>query len=196
MTKKKIILGGILAALLMFIWSSIAHTILPIGEMGFSSTENEDAILAALKANLPGPGLYLMPTAEMYKARNLPKDQQEAAMRAGREKWTAGPRAFVNYHPDRAPFGFPHQLFHEFAADLVAGWILAFALAMAAVRVTSFGGRVGFVTLLGLLPYLVISVSHWNWYEFPFVYEMAEFLDTVIGSALAGVGLAWLFRKE
>jgi hypothetical protein len=67
---------------------------------------------------------------------------------------------------------------------------------MAAVRVTSFGGRVGFVTLLGLLPYFVISVSHWNWYEFPFTYEMGEFLDTVIGGALAGVGLAWLFRKE
>ncbi|MCI0350432.1 MAG: hypothetical protein L0Z53_13485 [Acidobacteriales bacterium] len=88
------------------------------------------------------------------------------------------------------------QLVGEFLADVVAGMILAFALLMALGRLRSFGGRVGFVALLGFLPWLIVDFSFFNWYGFPPAYEVAQLLDQVIGAFLAGLGLAWLFRKE
>ena len=58
---KKIIIGGVLAALAMFIWNSIAHMLLPIGELGVKSITNEDAVIAAMKANITEDGFYFIP---------------------------------------------------------------------------------------------------------------------------------------
>jgi amino acid transporter len=194
---KKIILGGILAAVLMFLWSMMGHAVLPIGQMGFTiptAPGNDEAVLAAMKSNL-APGMYYLPS-DFARAASLPKDQREAAAKAAMDRISAGPRAVVIFHPEPVKIGFGHQLFHEFLFDLLAGWILAFALAMSLSGVKTFGGRVGYVTLLGLLPWIVISLSHWNWFEFPMQYEIGEFLDTVVGALLAGIGLAWLYRKD
>jgi hypothetical protein len=73
---------------------------------------------------------------------------------------------------------------------------MAFALLMATPRVRSFAGRVVFVTLLGLLPWLIVDFSNWNWYGFPLAYEIGQLLDQGPGALLAGIGLAWMFRKE
>ena len=192
---KKIILGGLLAGLLLFVWSSLAHTVLPIGHMGISTTPNEDAVLAALKSNLTASGLYFMPAHETMEAAKTGGDQQKA-MQEWQSKYGGGAWAFVVYHSSGASVMESSQLVAEFAADVVAGLIMAFALLMAAGRVRSFGGRVAFVTLLGLLPWLIVDFSNWNWYGFPLAYEIGQLLDQGVGALLAGIGLAWLFRKE
>jgi hypothetical protein len=88
------------------------------------------------------------------------------------------------------------QLGLEFLSDLIGGLIAAFALAMATLRVRTFGARVGFVTLLGVLSWTLVDFSYWNWFGFPSAYEVAQFLDQVVGMALAGVALALFFRRD
>jgi hypothetical protein len=44
----KILLAGFLGAVAMFIWTSIAHMALPLGEAGISEIPNEQAVLAAM----------------------------------------------------------------------------------------------------------------------------------------------------
>ena len=46
---RRIVLGGILAGLALFLWESIAHMMLPLGEMGFKVMPNEPAFAAVLK---------------------------------------------------------------------------------------------------------------------------------------------------
>ena len=96
---KKIVISGVLAGLAMFIWSAIAHMLLPIGEMGIKTIPNEDAVIAAMKANITEDGFYFIPGEGMAHAKTLPKDQQEAAMEAWQKKYEAGPRAILVYHP-------------------------------------------------------------------------------------------------
>lgn len=193
---KKIILGGLLAGVLMFVWSSLAHTVLPIGEMGISTTANEDAILAVLRTNLSAPGFYFIPGHQMMQAEKSSGAEREKAMAEWQTKYGGGPWAVMMYHPSGAITMITRQLVCELITDLLAGMILAFALLMSVARVRTFWGRIGFITLLGLLPWLVVDASYLNWYGFPFKYGMGEVLDQGIGAVLAGIGLAALFRKE
>lgn len=193
---KKIILGGIVAGVLIFIWSSLAHTVLPIGAMGISTTANEDAVLATLRANLSGPGFYFIPGHQIMQMEQASGSDRQRLMNDWQTKYGGGPWATIVYHPSGASLMEPRQLVGEFLSDLVAGLILAFALLMAATRVRSFIGRVFFVLLLGLLPWIIVDFSNWNWYGLPFKYEIGQLLDQGIGAALAGVALAWIYRKD
>jgi len=193
---KKIIFGGLVAGVLMFVWSSLAHTVLPIGEMGISTTANEDAVLAALRANMTAPGLYFIPGHQMMQAEKASGSDRQRLMTEWQSKYGGGPWAVTMYHPSGANVMVTRQLVCEFVLDVLAGIILAFALLMSVARIRTFGGRIGFITLLGLLPWLISDASYLNWYGFPFKYGMGQLLDQGIGAVLAGVGLAALFRKE
>jgi hypothetical protein len=48
----KILLAGILGAVAMFIWTSIAHMFLPLGEAGIAEIPNESAVLSAMQSNI------------------------------------------------------------------------------------------------------------------------------------------------
>lgn len=192
---KKIVIGGVLAALAMFIWSSIAHMLLPIGDVGIKSISNEDAVIAAMKANITEDGFYFIPGEGMSHATSLPKEQQKAAQEAWQTKYESGPHGILVYHPTGEKLSMPRLLVVEFVADIIVGLIAAFALAMASEKLRSFAGRVGFVTLLGLLGFAAIEVSYWNWYGFPGAYEVGQFLDQIVGMFFAGTVLAFVMRR-
>lgn len=192
---KKIILGGILAGIVMFAWSSLAHTVLPIGTMGISTTPNDDAILSVLKSSLSSPGFYFIPGYPPLKGEKTSGDMQKA-MTEFQTKYGGGPFALLIYHPAGLSDIQIKQLVCEFISDLVAGLIMAFALWMALSRLTTFVGRVVFITLIGVLPWVVVDVSFMNWYGFPTAYGIGELLDQGIGAILAGVVLALLYRRE
>ncbi|MBI2683395.1 MAG: hypothetical protein HYX26_09320 [Acidobacteriales bacterium] len=191
---KKIVIGGVLAALAMFLWSSVAHVALPIGMMGLSTTPNEDAVLAAFKANLNEGGLYMLPAHGMLAAKS--GADQEKFVAEWKRKYEGGAYAMVMYHPSGAKELEPRQLVVEFLGDVFAGTIIAFGVWAAAGRITGFSGRVLTATLLGMTPWFVVDVSQWNWYGYPTAYITGEALDQWIGALLAGVVLAWWFRKE
>jgi hypothetical protein len=55
----KILLAGILGGTAMFIWTSIAHLVLPLGETGIQEIPNESAVLSAMQSNIGDQtGLY------------------------------------------------------------------------------------------------------------------------------------------
>ena len=63
---KKIILAGILGAVIAFVWSAVIHTNPLTGMMGLSMLNTkEDAVMAAVKENVPQPGLYFFPGMDM-----------------------------------------------------------------------------------------------------------------------------------
>jgi hypothetical protein len=55
----KILFAGILGGIAMFIWTSIAHLVLPLGEAGIQEIPNESALLSAMQSNIGDQtGLY------------------------------------------------------------------------------------------------------------------------------------------
>jgi hypothetical protein len=57
-----------------------------------------------------------------------------------------------------------------------------------------FGGRVVFVTLLGLFPLLSVDLPYWNWYRFPSAYTAAQFVEHLVGYLVGGLVVAAIVK--
>jgi hypothetical protein len=67
---------------------------------------------------------------------------------------------------------------------------------LAQTRIGSFGGRVGFVLIAGILAAITTNVSYWNWYGFPGVYTASYILMELVGFVLVGVTAALVLPKR
>ena len=188
----KILLAGILGGIAMFIWTSLAHMALPLGEAGISEITNESAVLSAMQTNIGDKtGLYIFPG--MGVGKNATRQEKNEAMKQIAAKAASGPSGLLMYHPTR-PFNFGKLMGVEFATELLAAILAVFLLAQ--TRIVSFAGRVGFVFVIGILAAIATNVSYWNWYGFPGVYVASYMLITVIGFLCVGIVAALVLPKH
>jgi hypothetical protein len=178
----RIILAGVLGGIAMFIWSFIGHDLLPLGKAGLREISNEAAFLDAAKSNLSDDGLYIFPGLGL--GPDATGQQKKDAMKQAMEKATSGPSGMILYHPTRE-FVFGKLLAVEFATELLQSFLVVFLLAQTSIG--SFGGRVGFVLVAGILAAVTTNVSYWNWYGFPGVYISAYMLIQVVGFICVGL---------
>jgi len=172
---RRILIAGVLAGLAMFVWESVAHMVLPFGEMGLSSLPDDAAVRAALAAQLGNAdGLYFYPAIQM--------DQTP----------TPGPWGLLLYHPQWS-FSWA-VLGWEAATELVQGLVLALIVGMAAAG--SFGRRLGIAVLVGIAAAFCVSPSYTIWFGFPLAYTAAQMTvalgDYIIGGAL----ITWLLKPK
>ena len=71
---KRIIIGGVLAGLAMFMWGAVSHMALGLQESGIKQFANETPVLAALKSEIKEPGFYFFPG--MDTSPNMTKEQK------------------------------------------------------------------------------------------------------------------------
>lgn len=190
---KKIVLAGILGGLALFLWESLAHVVLPLGEAGIKAMGNEQAVVAALKENIREPGFYIFPAPE--RTPGMSKEQRQEAERKAQEKWRIGPSGIMVFHPEGAGVSLPGLLGTQFGVDVLAMFLAAFLLSRA-TTLASYAGRVLFVASLGLFPTLAVEVPLWNWYGFPAAYTLAQFTIHLVGFAVAGLIIAALIRPS
>ncbi len=193
MTTTRIFLTGVLGAIAMFVWVSIAHMALPLGEAGVQNTMNDDALLTALKSTVNDkPGLYIYPS--MGLGPDATHAQRNEAMKSYEATLEKNPSGFFIYHPAGArPMKMGKYLTIEFVTELCEALLAVWLLAQ--TRIVTGGGRVGFVTAAGILAAIATNVSYWNWWGFPGNYTGAYIFIQVVGFFLVGVVAAIMFRK-
>ena len=87
---KRIFLAGLLGAIAMFIWTSIAHMALPLGEAGIREIPNEAALLDAMRSSIGREaGLYLFPGFGL--GPNPTQEERSEAMKHMDEKLARHP---------------------------------------------------------------------------------------------------------
>ncbi len=184
----RVLIAGLLGGIVFFIWGAVAHMVLPIGEMGMNVSNNEDAVLTALRENAAGEGVYVVPGLAPDKMSD------EAAIKAYSEKAKASPYAVVIYQPvghDGMDMG--GNLAKQFISDTLSAMVVAFVLALGAF---SFAKRVFVATALGLFSWLTVSVPYWNWYRFPLDFTLGNLLEQVLGWMIAGIVMAWWLGRR
>jgi hypothetical protein len=193
MNTTRIFLAGVLGAVAMFAWTSIAHMALPLGEAGVQNTMDDEALLGTLKSTVKDKdGLYIYPS--MGLGPDATHAQRSEAMKTYEAKLEKNPSGFFIYHPaDSRPMNMGKYLTTEFITELCEALLAVWLLAQ--TRILAFGGRVGFVTATGIIAAIATNVSYWNWWGFPGNYTAAYIFIQVVGFFLVGVVAAIMFRR-
>jgi len=189
----KILLAGILGGIAMFIWTSIAHMFLPLGEAGIREIPNGAAVLDAMKANIGEKnGLYIFPGLGV--GEHPTREQKNEAMKHMNEKLATNPSGIFMYYPPGRSFSMGKSLGIEFATELLESILAVFLLAQ--TRIDNFFGRVGFVFVAGILAAIATNISYWNWYGFPCVYTASYISIQIIGFLCVGLVAALVLGKR
>lgn len=108
------------------------------------------------------------------------------------EEMKTKPSGLLIYKPAGTEFNFGKSLAIQFVNDLVKA-LLAVAL-LAQTRLATFGRRVGFVTLAGVLAAIATNVPHWNWYGFNSTFTLAAIVMEIASFFFAGLVIAALYK--
>lgn len=189
----RVLVAGVLGGIAMFIWTSIAHMALPLGEAGINEISNESAMLNAMQSSIGDKaGLYIFPGLGVGKSAT--REEKSEAMKQMQQRIAANPSGILMYHPPGRQFAFGKSLAVEFSSEVLQAILVIWLLAQ--TRIGSFAGRVGFVLIAGILAAITTNISYWNWYGFPGVYTASYILIEIVGFVLVGVIAALMLRKH
>jgi hypothetical protein len=182
----RILIAGLLGAIAMFVWTSIAHVATPLASAGISKMANEPAVLSAMQEGVGGKsGLYFFPWV-------APDDPQMMEKEAALLK--TNPTGILVYHPPGASTDMTPMMIKEFAKELAQSLIAAFLLSM--TMIAGFFRRTLFVTLVGAFAVLGADTSYMIWYGFPLAYTLAAMTIELVGAFAAGLVIAWWFARR
>jgi hypothetical protein len=184
------LLAGILGGLAFFAWSSLAHVVLPLGQTGIQEVPNDQAVVAAMKANIKDDGLYFFPGTGLPSTAT--QSEKMAAMRDLQSKNYIGPVGILVYHPAKSLALDPRQLLTECATNIVQVLIVVFLLGMTSL--STYMARLRFVTAAGVLAAISTHISYWTFYGFPGNYTLSQILIIAVGFVCAGLVVAAMVK--
>jgi len=190
---KRVFLAALLGGIAMFVWTSLAHMVLPLGEAGVKEMPGEQPMLAAMHASIgESSGFYFFPGTGLGPDATMA--QKRAAMDQYGQKLAANPSGILIYHPAGAKPMTTGQLATEFFTELVEALLVVILLAQA--RLGSFASRLGFVIVAGMLASIATNVSYWNWYGFPATYTVAYMTTNLVGFLCVGLVAAAMLKEH
>jgi hypothetical protein len=165
MNLKSAALSVLLGGLIIFVWGALAHLLPPEPVTTLTDTKAVDDFAAKFT---PTNGAFIDPRGFMVITGFLPGK------------------------PDKSQDMSP-QLILELLTNFLQAGLLYFILTR--LKPASILGYGTIASLLGLLAWVSLELSYWNWYSFPFSLIFMGFLDASIGFFLAGCLMGWQIRK-
>lgn len=180
---KKIIIGGIVGGILIFLWQFLSWTVLDLHRVSQQYTSKQDSIISYLNTQFSEDGQYAVPTIPEHSS----KEQWEAAMKNAEGK----PWAIISYHK-----AMNANMGANMARCLVANIVMICLLCWILVQFhhISFGKVFTASLFTGIIVFLNAPYTMHIWYETPGI--MADLKDALISWALAGIWLGWWMKKN
>jgi hypothetical protein len=184
----RMLIGGIVAAIVLFAWGVISWMFIPWHAATFSTLPHEDLLMQTLGDHLSESGVYWFP--------NTPADMSDAAaVEAFNEKHRAGPLGVLFFQARGSEPMSRGQFVVGFILTLASALVAAAILSAAAPQTPQYSQRVAIVTAMGVLVGLAAYLPAWNWMLAPPWYTLVMCADTVIGFFLAGLPMALIIRS-
>jgi hypothetical protein len=172
----------LLAAVVVFIASSIIHMVLPYHKSSYHKFSDEDKVREAIRASNPSPGLYNIPFCTQ-------KDMNSAEMKA---KFTEGPVGHVVILPS-GPVFLPKYLIQWFLYCILVGIFVAFLAAHTVHPIAPFRHVFGVAGTAAFLAYGIGGLSNGVWKGYPWKMVLLEAFDGLIYGLLTGACFGWLW---
>lgn len=187
----KLVLAALLAAGAIFFWESVAHMFTPLGEAGLTFMPRPDAVSSALQSAIGDQtGMYIYPTGGLTAKSS--REEKQKAMELINNEMKTKPSGLLVYKPAGTEFNFGKHLAVQFLTDLGKALLLLGLLSQ--TRLASYGARLGFVILVGILAAIVTNIPYWNWYGFTGAYTVAQIVVEILSFTCAGLIIAWLYK--
>lgn len=183
---KKLLLGGILGGIAVFIWGAISWMALPWHMTTLHKFKDEAAVVQVLKANAPKSGVYLLPNVHQHEP-GTPPEQRKAAEEEGKKRLQEGPLAFTVFRAGGME-GMGAALIGSLVLNILSAVLITWLLLKSAIA--GYANRVIFVVVVALIAALMVHLSYWNWWSFTTDYTLVSVADLLIGWALAGLAIA------
>jgi len=174
----------VVAAVGVFIASSLIHMVFKWHNADYLRLGNEDEVRAAILATSPRPGQYAIPYCTDMKQMGSPEMQK---------KFTEGPIAWLTVRPSGMPSMGP-MLGQWFVLNLVVAALAAYiASKTVALMPSTFLGICREVGVITFLAYAGGSVSNGIWMGKPWGSVAKEVLDALIYGVVSALAFAWLW---
>lgn len=173
----------LLAAVFVFIVSSIIHMLLPYHRSDFGKVPNEDGVMDALRPFDIPAGEYVVPHA------GGPEGMKDPAFI---EKMTKGPVAFMTVFPGGPP-AMGKQLAQWFVYCVVVG---VFAAYIASRAVPAGGDYLAVFRFVGCTAFVGYSLALWQnsiWYRRAWSTTLKSTFDALIYAVFTAGTFGWLW---
>ncbi|MBA2746127.1 MAG: hypothetical protein H0U44_07880 [Flavisolibacter sp.] len=179
---KKIIIGSLIGALIIFLWQFISFGAANLHEPAQAYTEKQTAILDFLAAQDLKEGGYIMPSLP----RTASSDEWQAMM----DKNSGQPWASIQYH---------NKLKTNMAGNMIRGFLVNVLIVFLFCWITgkmanmSMRNIVLAALAVGLIVFMNAPYTNHIWYEgFDTTIHL---LDAVVSWGLVGLWLGWLMSR-
>jgi len=187
----KLLLAALLGALAMFLWEFVAHMFTPLGEAGIRFLPKPDIVSASLQSAIGDQaGMYMFPTGGATDDSS--NEEKTKAMERMMEEMKTKPSGLLVYKPAGTEFNFAKCLSVQFLTDFAKAFLAAWLLTQTAL--VTFGSRVGFFVIAGVLAAIATNVPHWNWYGFDGTFTMACVFMEIAGFFFAGLAIVAVLK--
>ena len=177
---KNVLVAGLLAGIVLFVWGALFWSVLPSGGWAFGSLEpsTSSRLGDALLDDVPEAGTYLIPDAALPPQEFVRRHQQ-------------GPIAMLLVRPYGMPAMPPSTFVLGFVHLAGACIVVALLLKMTASAFSGFAQRFLFVILCFLFATILVDANTPIWWRGPWDYPLVTGLFHLTGGALVAGVLAY-----
>ena len=183
----KLIIGSLVGAIILFVWSAISWTVSPIHAHTFQYTPAQDSVLKAL-ALVDQSGAYMLPAAD-NNAPDFQKHENDVRMAN-----IGKPVAMLFLNKQQYEMGGSTFLM-GFLCNWVTALLLCTLVTIAGGNTLSFGRRWAIAMIPGLIIIYAVWLVQWNWMGFPWSYLSGSVIDSLLEFAACGAWIGWWFGR-
>ena len=189
----KVILGGLIGAVIAFVWSFVSWTVLPWHDWAMNKFTNQEFVSWVIKENAPKDGVYVSPHMGSDEINLTPEeikqniDQQKEAM-------AKGPFIYTQVKTKGMNPASPHLYIFSFLTQFVGAALISWLLLQ--VRELGYVGRLLFVVGIGLVVGILGFVPDWNWFGAGYKFTLVMIADLLATWFLAGLFLAAFIKPQ
>lgn len=178
---KKLIIGALVAALILFIWQFVSWGLVNLHKAEQQYTPNQEKIMAMLSENLT-EGEYFLPT--------YPPGASQEEIAGMAENAMGKPWATINYHPV-FEMSMGMNMARGFIIDLLSAFMLCWILLK--FRDLNFSTALFSCIAIGLIGYLTITYLNHIWFSGN---TIGYLIDAVVGFGLVGLWLGFYLPEK
>ncbi len=175
----------LLAAVFVFIASSIIHMVIPIHRGDVGKIDGEAEVLAAMRAQGVKPGNYMFPCAASMKEMTSPEMI---------EKLNQGPVGFMNVYPN-GPMNMGKALMQWFVFCIVISAVVGYVSGIAYGAGTEYPQIFRFAGTVGILAYGVSNFTDSIWKGVKWSTSCKFLFDGLIYGLVTGGTFGWLWPE-